>query len=68
METPKHVIEAQIEALRKKANDPEPVSFALGFYYEENGGDIRAAMREADSRMYEDKKMFYEMHPESRKR
>lgn len=64
----KEEIEAQIEALRQKADGPHPVSFALGFYYEENGGDIRAAMREADSRMYDDKKQFYELHPECRKR
>ncbi len=64
----KEEIETQIEALRRKADDPTPVSFALGFYFEENGGDIRAAMREADSRMYEDKKLYYELHPECRKR
>jgi len=64
----KEELEAQIEALRKKADAPEPVSFAVGFYYEQNGGDIRAAMREADSRMYEDKKLYYELHPECRKR
>ena len=64
----KEELEKQIEALRKKADDPNPVSFAIGFYYEENGGDIRAAMREADTRMYEDKKLFYELHPEARKR
>ena len=68
MSKSKEEIEKQIEALRKKADDPNPVSFAIGFYYEENGGDIRAAMREADTRMYEDKKLFYELHPEARKR
>ncbi len=69
MDKPKEVIEAQIEVLRKKAEDPEkPVSFAVGFYYDENHGDIRAAMREADARMYEDKKQFYAKFPENRKR
>ena len=66
--TPKETIEAQIEALRKKADAPEPVSFAIGFYYDNKQGDIRVAMREADSRMYEDKKRFYAKYPENRKR
>ena len=68
MDKPKEKIEEQIENLRKKADGPDPVSFAVGFYYEQNGGDIRAAMREADASMYQDKKAFYEMHPENRKR
>lgn len=66
--TPKETIEAQIEALRKKAEAPEPVSFAIGFYYDNKQGDIRVAMREADTRMYEDKKRFYAKYPENRKR
>jgi diguanylate cyclase (GGDEF)-like protein len=66
--TSKETIEAQIEALRKKAEAPEPVSFAIGFYYDDKQGDIRVAMREADARMYEDKKRFYEKYPENRKR
>ena len=69
MDKPKEIIEEQIEVLRKKADDPKtPVSFAVGFYYDENHGDIRAAMREADARMYEDKKQFYAKFPENRKR
>ena len=35
------------------------MSFAIGFYHDENGGDIRKAMREADALMYEDKKENY---------
>lgn len=66
--TPKETIEAQIEALRKKADAPKPVSFAIGFYYDNKQGDIRVAMREADTRMYEDKKRFYAKYPENRKR
>jgi len=68
MGKPKEWIESKIEYLHKIADDPNQVSFALGFYYDVERGDIRAAMREADARMYEDKKMFYEKHPESRKR
>lgn len=68
MDKPKATIEAQIESLRKKAEAPEHVSFALGFYYDEKQGDIRIAMREADARMYEDKKQHYQMYSENRKR
>jgi diguanylate cyclase (GGDEF)-like protein len=68
MDKSKETIEAQIETLRKKADDPEPVSFAVGFYYDDKQGDIRVAMREADARMYEDKKRFYAKYPENRKR
>lgn len=64
----KEEIESKIEYLHSIANNPDQVRFALGFYYEENQGDIRAAMREADARMYEDKKAFYENHSEIRKR
>jgi len=58
----------KVETLREKSDDPDKISFAIGFYFEEKGGDIRAAMREADSRMYDDKKAFYDRHSECRKR
>ena len=58
----------KVETLRKKSDDPNKISFAVGFYFEEKGGDIRNAMREADSRMYDDKKAFYDRHSECRKR
>ena len=65
---PKEELEKSVEKLRKDSTDPENVSFALGFYFNENGGDIRIAMREADSRMYEDKKQFYDRNPPMRRR
>ena len=65
---PKEELEKSVEKLRKDSADPENVSFALGFYFNENGGDIRIAMREADSRMYEDKKQFYDRYPPMRRR
>ena len=67
-EKSKEELESCVEKLRKHSADPENVSFALGFYFNENGGDIRIAMREADSRMYEDKKRFYDRYPPMRKR
>ena len=68
LETPKEVLSSKVEALREKSDNTNNISFAIGFYYEEKGGDIRAAMREADYRMYEDKKAFYDRHPECRNR
>ena len=63
---PKQDLEKRVEKLRKDSSDPENVSFALGFYFDENGGDIRIAMHEADTRMYEDKKRFHDRFPPAR--
>ncbi len=68
LDKPKKRLETLVEKLRKDSEDPENVSFALGFYYDDKGGDIRAAMREADALMYEDKKRFYDRFPESRRK
>ena len=68
MKDSKEALDQKVEKLRKDSDDPEKISFAVGFYDEERGGDIRAAMREADTLMYEDKKAFYGRHPECRYR
>ena len=65
---PKNELESLVEKIRKDSTEPENISFAIGFYFDDKGGDIRAAMREADALMYEDKKRFYDRFPESRKR
>ncbi|WP_028518293.1 sensor domain-containing diguanylate cyclase [Ruminococcus flavefaciens] len=62
------VLKERVEKLRKDSEDPENISFALGLYCDDNGGDIRAAMRTADERMYEDKKRYYGKYPERRRR
>ena len=64
----KEELEAKVKALREKSMIPSKVSFAVGFYYDANGGDIRTAMHEADVRMYEDKKRYYDRFPANRKR
>ena len=64
----KEELEAKVKALREKSMIPSKVSFAIGFYYDANGGDIRTAMHEADVRMYEDKKRDYDRFPANRKR
>lgn len=64
----KEELEAKVKTLREKSMIPGKVSFAIGFYYDANGGDIRTAMHEADVRMYEDKKRYYDRFPANRKR
>jgi diguanylate cyclase (GGDEF)-like protein len=64
----KEELEAKVKALREKSMIPGKVSFAIGFYYDANGGDIRTAMHEADVRMYEDKKRYYDRFPDNRRR
>jgi diguanylate cyclase (GGDEF)-like protein len=59
IDVPKESLEARVETLRKKSKVKGNVSFAIGFYHDENGGDVRKAMREADALMYEDKKANY---------
>lgn len=68
LDQPKEDIEAKVQKLRENSENTDNVSFSLGFYYNENGGNIRTAMHEADVRMYEDKKQFYLRHPEKRKK
>ena len=59
IDIPKASLEARVEKLREKSKVKGNVSYAIGFYHDENGGDIRKAMREADALMYEDKKLNY---------
>jgi len=56
---PKENLEARVEKLRQKSKVKGNVSFAIGFYHDPNGGDIRIAMHKADVLMYKDKKLHY---------
>ncbi|MCR5368602.1 GGDEF domain-containing protein, partial [Eubacterium sp.] len=58
----------KVEAVREAAEHYENVSFAIGYCYDENKHNVKEALRIADERMYEDKKKYYEMHPEKKKR
>ena len=66
--TTEEELEQRIAQLRKEAEDPKNISFALGLYYERSGGDIRDAMRLSDERMYEDKECYYKKYPERKHR
>ena len=54
----------KMERIREGCKAYPGLSFALGSCYEKECRNIRMALRIADERMYEDKKRFYEEHPE----
>ena len=43
------------------------VSFALGYSHEPDSRNVRTALRHADENMYEDKRLYYERHPERKR-
>ena len=57
-------IDKHIENIRKESEKTAKLSFALGGAVEKNSSNVRLALRRADERMYEDKKLFYESLPE----
>ena len=54
----------RVAELIERANKTETLRFAVGMSFSADEPDILKAMRNADKRMYEDKKHFYEQHPE----
>ncbi len=54
----------RVEAIREVSQKYEHVIFAIGQCYDDSMSNVRHALRIADERMYEDKRKFYEMHPE----
>ena len=61
------LFESRVEQLRKGSPAYPEVSFALGSYWSDGSMGVRAALRVADAAMYEDKKRYYEEHPELRR-
>ena len=57
-------VEKRVASLVSKANASENVRFAVGVSYSKDEPDILKGMRAADKRMYEDKKRYYEEHPD----
>ena len=58
----------QISQLRALSESSSDVSFAIGSSYKTGEYDIKAAIKEADANMYEDKKEYYRNHPEMDRR
>ena len=59
----KEDLEARAEDLRRKSEIPGNVSFAVGTFFDDLGGDVRDSMHKADEDMYRDKKLYYKRHP-----
>ena len=54
----------RVEDIRRVSQKYEHVCFAIGQCYDDNRSNVRQVLRIADERMYEDKRQFYEKHPE----
>ena len=61
-------LNSKIDEVRKVSEKYEDLSFAIGGYVVDNAADIRTALRKADERMFEDKKKYYDEHPDVVKR
>lgn len=57
-----------IAKVREVSKNYEAVSLALGGSIARKQTDIHQALREADKKMYEDKRKYYERHPEKESR
>ncbi|MCR4787109.1 MAG: EAL domain-containing protein [Lachnospiraceae bacterium] len=57
-------LDAKIEKIRTCCEKYDNLFFALGGAVETDSRYVRLALRSADERMYEDKKLFYEKHPD----
>ncbi len=55
-------LDEKIDMIRKECEKNDNLSFALGGSVEDNGSNVRMALRNADEKMYEDKRKFYEEH------
>ena len=61
-------VEQKIEQLREVSKKYEAVSLALGGSIAPKQTDIHQALRNADKKMYIDKRKYYERHPEKESR
>ena len=51
----------------REAAEKYDVSFAVGAAYEPDRRNVKDALRIADEKMYEDKDLYYKMHPEKKR-
>ena len=58
----------KVEQVRTNSKDFAGVNYAIGFSVEKKAKDVRKALRKADENMYEDKRLFYESHPDIQRR
>ncbi|WP_028518133.1 GGDEF domain-containing protein [Ruminococcus flavefaciens] len=55
------------EKLREVSKKYKDLVFAVGAAYESSVNNVRTALQKADMLMYEDKKRYYELHPEKKR-
>jgi diguanylate cyclase (GGDEF)-like protein len=55
------------ESIREIEKKYDDVSFAIGACYDSDRKNVRHALKIADERMYEDKRIYYEKHPEKKR-
>ena len=60
-------LQYKVDRLKAASENYENVVFAVGAAYESDVKNIRIALRNADERMYADKKRYYELHPEKKR-
>ena len=59
-------LEQRADSLRKAAAQTDGLAFSIGVCTE-TGCNIRRAMKQADMKMYEDKRHFYELNPDKKR-
>ncbi|MBE6876864.1 MAG: diguanylate cyclase [Ruminococcus sp.] len=68
MNLPETELIRRADMLKAYPDNPEHVSFAVGFCHDDDCSCIRRAMHLADERMYADKEEYYRKHPEKRRK
>ena len=57
----------KVEKLRTVSKNYTDLVFAIGAAYESDAVNVRTALQNADKLMYEDKKRYYDLHPEKKR-
>ena len=57
----------KVEKLRTVSKNYTDLVFAIGAAYESDALNVRTALQNADKLMYEDKKRYYDLHPEKKR-
>ena len=60
-------LNTKAEKLRGVSKKYKDLVFAIGAAYESSVNNVRTALQKADMLMYEDKKRYYELHPEKKR-
>jgi diguanylate cyclase (GGDEF)-like protein len=61
-------LQNDVNRLREVSKNYNNLVFAIGSAFDPDSANVRQALRIADERMYKDKKHYYEMHPEKKRR